>query len=472
MDYQKWIERIDGMAGIYSFDILPDGSFSEIRLMALNSKNTGVLYMNPDAPPFYPGIPWRKYFTDINFESYIYKCASTSNQLYSYANAHGFWLKGFYLPLIWDDAPAVTPKAENAKTVYCLYVGTVSPEVEPEFMSQQSSAVSSAVMNISIRLHQTPNYHKAMAAAVEEIRKACSAENCMLYTVDLEKQHCTLIDENGVQKEKLEQVTALMGRTPYENALAWIDDLDDSDCLMLNDLSVIQERDPVWYRSLCSYGVRNIILYAVRCNQVLVGFIWAVNFDADKMIQIKETLEVTSFLIGAVISNHQFVTRLEVMSKVDALTQVLNRNAMNDRVDRIVSGEDKLPASVGIAYADLNGLKTVNDNEGHEAGDKLLSKAAALMRIAFGDHEVYRAGGDEFVVICPDIPEETLNRQTAQLRALADSTEEVSFAIGTAFGSGSYDIRQIMHIADENMYKDKEAYYRQHPEKSRRRREE
>ena len=97
--YQEYVEKINGMAGIYSFDIMPDGSFSEIRLIALNKMNGGVLNMNPDAPKFYSGIPWRTYFTDINFESYIYNCASNSEFLYSYTNAHGFWLKGFYLPL-------------------------------------------------------------------------------------------------------------------------------------------------------------------------------------------------------------------------------------------------------------------------------------------------------------------------------------------------------------------------------------
>jgi diguanylate cyclase (GGDEF)-like protein len=327
-------------------------------------------------------------------------------------------------------------------------------------------------MNISIRLHHTQNYHKALSAAVEEIRKACCAENCMLYTVDQTQQHCCLIDENGVQKEKLTIFAADMGRTPYEVAAAWEQDLVDSDCLMVDDLHVIEERDPVWYRSLCSYDVRNIILYAVRNNQKLVGFIWAANFDSDKMVQIKDTLDLTSFLIGAVISNHQFVSQLEIMSKTDALTKVLNRNAMNDRVDRIVSGEDKTPDALGIAYADLNGLKTVNDNQGHEAGDKMLTKAAALLRIAFEDYEIYRAGGDEFVIICPDIAEEALQRLVAQLRALADSTENVSFAIGTAFCTGSYDIRNAMHIADENMYHDKAEFYRQHPEKNRRKRSE
>ena len=55
-------------------------------------------------------------------------------------------------------------------------------------------------------------------------------------------------------------------------------------------------------------------------------------------------------------------------------------------------------------------LKNVNDDEGHDAGDKLLIRASALLKLAFGDYEIYRAGGDEFFIFCPDISEENRKR--------------------------------------------------------------
>ena len=61
MDFQTWIEGINGLASLYAFDILPDGTNSEIRLMAVNRQNVGMLQMNPNAPEFYPGIPYRNY---------------------------------------------------------------------------------------------------------------------------------------------------------------------------------------------------------------------------------------------------------------------------------------------------------------------------------------------------------------------------------------------------------------------------
>ena len=469
MDLQALVNKFKIIAGVYAFDILPDGSYSEIRIMAINALNDMMFNAYPDAPAFYPGVPLRRYFTERNLENFIYKSAVNNEPLYSYVNAFGMWIKGFYIPLD-EEGNIVNEKGEpntSPRTAYCLYMTTRSEQPETDFMSQHSEGVSSAVMNISLKLHETSDFHQAMAATVSEIQKICGAEKCSIYTVNVSNQHCNFINSEGVQHDYLETFAVEMNRSPFEVAMTWEQDLEGSDCMLLDDLSVLAERDPVWYESLRKNDIRNIILYAIRNNHTLVGFIWAANFDASKLMQIKETLELTTFLIAAVIANHQLVSRLEFKSSVDGLTQLFNRNAMNERVDEIVSGNDK-PNEMGIVLADLNGLKNVNDDEGHDAGDKLLIRASALLKLAFGDYEIYRAGGDEFFIFCPDISEEKLKQQVDQLYSLANSTPDVSFAVGPVYVTGEYDIRHAMKTADERMYSDKKEYYRLHPEKDRR----
>ena len=470
MDLQALVDKFKIIAGVYAFDILPDGSYSEIRIMAINNLDKMMFNSNSDAPAFYPGVPLRKYFTEINLENFIYSSATKNEPLYSYVNAFGIWIKGFYIPID-EDGNLLNEKGEpntSPRTAYCLYMTTRSLEPETDFMSQHSEGVSSAVMNISLKLHETPNFHQAMAASVSEIKKLCGAERGALYTVDLSNQKCDFINEEGSQADYLKVFASEMECSPFGVAMKWEQDLEGSDCMLLDDLSVVKERDPLWYESLRKHDVRNIILYAVRNNNTLVGFIWVANFDVSKIMQIKETLELTTFLIAAVIANHQLISQLEFRSTVDGLTQVNNRNSMNDRVDKLVSGTESRPESMGIVLADLNGLKTVNDDEGHDAGDKLLIRASALLKLAFGDYEIYRAGGDEFFVFCPDITEEKLAEQVKQLCSLANSTPDVSFAVGAVHVTGEYDIRHAMKTADERMYRDKQEYYRTHPEKDRR----
>lgn len=470
MDLQALVNKFKIIAGVYAFDILPDGSYSEIRIMAINALNDMMFNVYPDAPAFYPGVPLRRYFTEINLENFIYTSAVNNEPLYSYVNAFGMWIKGFYLPLD-EEGNIVNEKGKpntSPRTAYCLYLTTRSDHAETDFMNQHSDGVASAVMNISLKLHETTDFDQAMAAAVGEIQKVCGAKRCALYTVDVSNQQCNFYNAEGVQNDYPENFAAEMGRSPFEVARSWERALEDSDCLLLDDLSVIRERDPVWYGSLCKHGIDNIILYAVRNNGLLVGFIWAANYDTSRRMEIKETLELTTFLISAVIANHQFVSQLEFKSAVDGLTQLYNRNSMNERVGRLVSGETKLPEKMGVVLADLNGLKIVNDDEGHDAGDRLLMRASALLKLAFGDYEIYRAGGDEFFVFCPDISEEGLTQQVQQLCSLANSTPDVSFAVGTVYVTGDYDIRNAMKTADERMYKDKQEYYKLHPEKDRR----
>ena len=468
MDFQSWIEGINGLASLYSFDILDDGSFGEIRLMAVNQQNVGMLQMNPNAPEFYPGIPYRNYWMDLNFESFVYKCASTSQPLYSYVNARGVWLKGFYIPIRDFELLGEEGSDQQKTTVYCLYIITYSDKVETDSMSQKSSDVANAVMEISIKLHESTDFYQSMASTAAEIKKVCGAEKCSLFTVDKNRRTCSFIGVDGQRDGALEDFASEMGRTPFEVAEAWERDLALSDCLILEDLKVIEERDPEWYHSLCLHEIHNIILYAVRSNQMLVGFIWAANYDVALTDKIKETLELCSFLIAAVIYNHQLLARLEVRSMVDELTQLKSRNALNECVEKYASGERDGSKSVGVVFADLNGLKTVNDEKGHEAGDRLLVKAASLLKIGFGDWEIYRAGGDEFVILCPGITEDVLEQQLSEMRKLLENTPDVSFAFGTAYCAEGCNVRQAIKKSDEEMYKDKAAFYQNHPELDRR----
>ncbi|MBO4679769.1 MAG: GGDEF domain-containing protein, partial [Lachnospiraceae bacterium] len=128
-------------------------------------------------------------------------------------------------------------------------------------------------------------------------------------------------------------------------------------------------------------------------------------------------------------------------------------------------GKDK---SVGVAFADLNGLKTINDEEGHPAGDALLKRAAATLRTVFSDEEIFRAGGDEFSMILTDITEEELADMVEKVRVNSKDFDRVNFAIGFSVEKKAKDVRKALRKADENMYEDKRLFYEAHPEKQRR----
>jgi diguanylate cyclase (GGDEF)-like protein len=145
------------------------------------------------------------------------------------------------------------------------------------------------------------------------------------------------------------------------------------------------------------------------------------------------------------------------------LTGVLNRNEMNNRIDRITVGEDSIK-NLGVVFADVNGLKRVNDEHGHISGDRLLKNAAEILQNVFSSDEVYRAGGDEFMIIAPDTSGEVLREKTDRLHQSDLGFAKTGFAVGWCFIEDSKDILNALHISDERMYEDKECFYRLNPE--------
>lgn len=156
-----------------------------------------------------------------------------------------------------------------------------------------------------------------------------------------------------------------------------------------------------------------------------------------------------------------------MISYTDMLTGVRNRNAMNNRVSDIISGKHLMDKPYGVVFADLNGLKNVNDSGGHSAGDLLLKKAAIVLQEIFPGKEIYRAGGDEFMVIVTDCTNDELGEMVAKLRRRNSAPENVCFAVGGCFCGKGMDICKAMQMADQRMYKDKQNYYASHPEERR-----
>ena len=228
-------------------------------------------------------------------------------------------------------------------------------------------------------------------------------------------------------------------------------------------MEYLKERNPVWYESMTTHRVESIVLFPMKFGEELLGYIWATNFDTEKADQIKETMELTTFFVASSVASVQLIRRLKILSSVDMLTGVLNRNEMNERIERIVSGEDHL-RNLGIVFADINGLKRVNDEQGHFAGDRLLKHAAELLRDVFKRCDIYRAGGDEFMIIIPDTGDKELEQFCSELKSKELGFGPVGFATGYSCVNDSQDIRKAMHTADERMYLDKAAFYEKHPE--------
>lgn len=467
MELQSLVDRIESMACIISVEKLPDGSYGNIRLVAGNkayiasieNKNT-ISSSQMLKNKFIPDSPYENYIPkDLNFEDACYRCAILKKLYHTYIHPdrYSFWIDMYMIPL----------ESDRENVGYCIYTQEFTAEENSERMSHISASISSAVLQTCIKLKGTKDFKNTIDEVISDIREICDADRCSIMLTDYKERKCTPLSYATAPDVRVAKPFKVRIKQDYDDFFdivdTWQDTIAGSTCFIAKnekDMQVLKERNPIWYASLDSADVNSIVLFPLVYNEEILGYIWAVNFDTENAMRIKETLELTTRLIASEIANYQIMDRLKVMGTMDVLTGVMNRNAMNNRIDHF-----KEPERFGIIVADLNGLKQINDNEGHVAGDKLLKGAAALLSDVFYDAEIYRAGGDEFMIIAEDVSEEELNTRVEKLRKDSEVPENISFALGLYYDSGEGDIRKAMRTADERMYRDKERYYKRFPER-------
>ncbi len=468
MDFQKFVDGFHSMTCVVSVEKLPDGKWGEIRLVAGNKAYIDSIENIPDAPKmltnkFIPNSLYQNYIPkDTNFELFCYSSAVLKKPMHSYVHPErfDFWFNLFSLPIDYEDG----------NLCYCTYTQELTHEAESSKMSNVSQGTAAEVLNTCIKLRGTSDFKETMKDVIKDIREICGAAYCGILNIDGLSSKCSMLGED-ISSDFVDYNPGWFTEDFYEIVRTWDDIIGGSNCFIFEneqDMEYIKEKNPLWYDSLVKAHVQSLVLFPLKSGFELLGYIWATNFDTDKTLHIKETLELTTYFIASEISSYQMFDKFKILSTVDLLTGVLNRNEMNNRVMQLSIDNRPGRENIGIVFADLNGLKQMNDNEGHSAGDKLIKDAAKILKHIFPDKEIYRAGGDEFMVLLRGTSMSELEDYSRQMKAVAEETETVSFAIGLCVEEDSQSIYDAMRKADINMYEDKKAFYEAHPERKRR----
>ena len=154
----------------------------------------------------------------------------------------------------------------------------------------------------------------------------------------------------------------------------------------------------------------------------------------------------------ALEKNHEL---LSYMNRHDPLTGVKNRNAYNSLIEELKAHR---VTRIGIAFADVNGLKEVNDSIGHKNGDVLICKFSNILCNEFGQEDVYRISGDEFVLILQDISSEEFREKMSRVTGQIKSADHVA-SIGFLWESSLDDIEHGISRAEQLMYVEKQRFY-------------
>jgi len=159
--------------------------------------------------------------------------------------------------------------------------------------------------------------------------------------------------------------------------------------------------------------------------------------------------------------------RMKHLATYDMLTDLPNRALLEDRLRQAMVAAQREYSSVGLMFIDLDKFKPINDTYGHGVGDQVLREAARRMKQCVrASDTVARVGGDEFIVLLPEVESEAdarwvaekIRNELTQVMLLAGLKLQISSSIGIAlFPEHGGDEATLLKCADMAMYQAKQA---------------
>ena len=459
-DYKNFLETFKGVACILAVDLTVDHGDSRYLVVDGNEAYKRTVVKSLDE--FEQNVPYTRYIMKAsNFESLCETCATTGKPLHTYFDIelYNAWMEVYYMPLASDDP--------NKKLILFSY--EMNPKADVDKLADISSETATNVIKTCLKLRETADFRESMKSVIKDIRRQCGSERCSILLTDYENREYSLLCEDyNPDDPKQMPMESFLTEEFYAVIETWPRLINKSNCFTItNEQDMVEAHKiaPEWIDSLRFAGVSSLVIYPLRSDNKTIGYIWAGNFPVDKTLMIKETLGITSFILSAEIANDQNVRKMKIMSSTDLLTGVFNRNAMNNRISEDVCGTKLIQKPFGVFFIDVNGLKTINDTQGHLAGDNLLKDVALTLKELKGDNiEIYRVGGDEFLIITPKTAPAEFLKIEEELRQKCELPNRAHFAVGSCHSDENDDVRKAMQKADARMYDVKEEYYSRHPE--------
>lgn len=270
-----------------------------------------------------------------------------------------------------------------------------------------------------------------------------------MHLIDLADNKVTEFSSNEFMRKNITENMSVeeQMRTVIKNTV--VPEMQES-ALKFTDLSTIAER----------MGKSRVIskeFLGIHIGWVRAQFV-AVAYNEEEMLS---EVVFTTLSIDNEKEREQYLLHI---SSFDELTGIYNRRSYETDLEEL---RMNLKEDVIVVSLDLNGLKAVNDNQGHQAGDGVLQKAAFCINEIFSQYgKVYRVGGDEFMVLMQlDYKKMPLVKEKF-FQKLEEQGRITGRMISISFGYASYaehkdaNIDNLVMMADKNMYQEKALHYK------------
>ena len=215
----------------------------------------------------------------------------------------------------------------------------------------------------------------------------------------------------------------------------------------------LNKTNPSFYKFLSEHKITEISFVATLDKANHTTILCGINpkfSNSARMIA-----ERVAACFSMALYNKNTLSKTKRMATTDSLTGVLNRVAYKS--DKEMFDQEKAH-DFSCVYVDVNELHACNNKYGHAAGDEMLIYIANTLKNIFYGHNIYRMGGDEFVVICENLQQEEVKRR---LDSFARQLKPMNYhvAIGMSYRSQNTNTEEMLIEAESRMYDEKALYY-------------
>ena len=319
--------------------------------------------------------------------------------------------------------------------------------------AKQDLAAERKLVKCIENLVLSTDFDAAVNSMLVTILEHYSADRAYIFEFDWTRDvtHNTYeICRDGVtpEKDNLQNV-------PIEVVALWVDIFQNQHrkINIIEDVAALKD-DParrIEYDCLHPQGIKSLITVPIFVSGELHGFLGVDNPHAH--MDAPEMLAQITYVAANELQKRTLTDELTVKSYLDPLTGLRNRLAYDEALGYLLGKE--IPTGVG--FLDLNGLKWINDNLGHDMGNKALRRVCEILLKYIQKEYVYRISGDEFVIIWTDVEYPIFNAAAEQLEAALVEEKDIA-SFGFVWGAEE-DVGVAVRKAEQAMQAAKNKFY-------------
>ncbi len=222
----------------------------------------------------------------------------------------------------------------------------------------------------------------------------------------------------------------------------------------------LSKTNPRFFEFLKVHGIREASFAAVTSKDNQITIIGTINPARSRAARLLAENIAVCFSIA--LYNKKHLNRTEHAATTDSLTGVLNRVVYKRDLYEF---DNEKPRDFSCVYIDVNELHLINNKYGHAKGDEMLIFIANTLKEVFYGHNIYRMGGDEFLVFAKET-DASLIKNGVSLLVERLKPMNYNVAIGTSYRTQNTDTEEMVREAEIRMYEAKAQYYQNKENKS------